>query len=200
MITIYDFPLSGHAHKVRLAASLMGVPHRIEHVDLLTNKHKESAYLELNPFGQVPVVTDGGVVVRDSNAILLYLAEMYDTSNKFLPKDPAARAHVYEWLETAAGPIYRGLNLARLIKVFGSPADPETVQRVSKELLAVMEKHLDGKDWLVGDGATLADIACYSYIAVAPEGDVSLEPYPNIRAWLANVEGLDNFVEMPAAA
>ena len=83
--------------------------------------HKLPAYLKLNPFGQVPVLEDGEVVVRDSNAIILYLAERYDTKRAFLPADPIGRAHVYEWLATAAGPIYLGLARARVIVAWNRP-------------------------------------------------------------------------------
>ena len=197
MIKIYSMPLSGHGHRARLAASLMGVPFEVVPVNEMEGERRGEAFLGLNPLGQVPVIVDGDRVVRDSNAILLYLAETYDGQGRFLPKDPGLRAEVYEWLGAAAGHIFRGPNMARLIELFGLPGDMEAAKAVSATIFDVMERRLDGRTWLVGDGPTLADIACYSYIAVADEGGLSLAGHPNLEAWLAAVEGLDGFVAMP---
>jgi glutathione S-transferase len=145
----------------------------------------------------VPVLQDADVVLRDSVAIILYLAENYDDDRSFLPLDPIARAHVYEWLATAAGPVYLGPSRARVIKAFGRPGDYEQALAISHQLLGVMNSHLESRSWLVGDGPTVADVACYSYLAVADEGGVDLAGYPHVRAWLSRVEGLDGFVPMP---
>jgi glutathione S-transferase len=135
--------------------------------------------------------------VRDSNAILLYLAEKYDSDGTYLPADPVARAHVYEWLATAAGPLYMGPSRARVIKALGREGDYNQARTIADQLFAVMNDHLAARSWLVGDGPTLADVACYSYTAVADEGDLDLAEYPNIRAWLTRVEDLEGFVPMP---
>jgi glutathione S-transferase len=194
---LYDSAYSGHAHRVRLMCGLLGLDVELVPVDMKSGAHKSPQYLALNPFGQVPVLQDADVVLRDSVAIILYLAENYDDDRTWLPLDPIARAHCYEWLATAAGPLYLGPSRARVIKAFGRPGDHEQAVATSHQLLGVMERHLESRPWLVGGGPTVADVACYSYVAVADEGGVDLAGYPNVRAWLERFEGLDGFVPMP---
>lgn len=198
-IKIYDAPKSGHCHRVRLGASLMGIPFEIVPVAEMEGERKGAEYLALNPFGQIPTITDGDIVVRDSIAILIYLAEKYAAGSQWIPGDPLLRTRMHEWLAVASGVMFRGPNMARLIKLFGRPGDHAQAVEVSTLLFGIMDKHLGGRSWLVGDHPTLADIACYSYIAVANEGELDLAPYTNIRAWLGAVEGLENFVSMPAS-
>ena len=197
---LHDSTYSGHCHRVRLMCGLLGLKLELDAVDMKAMAHKSPEYLKLNPFGQVPVLEDGDVVLRDSNAIILYLAERYDTKHAFLPADPIGRAHVYEWLATAAGPVYLGLARARVITKWNRPGDLAEAHRQADIVLKVMNEHLASRSWLVGDGPTLADVACYSYTAVADEGEVDLGPFPHVRAWLARVEALDGFVPMPRLA
>jgi glutathione S-transferase len=193
-ITLHGFPLSGHSHRVQLALSLMGLPHQVVQVDLKNGAHKSPHFLELNPFGQVPVLDDDGTTLFDSNAILVYLATKYDADRRWLPRDPKGQADVQAWLSVAAGLIAFGPAAARLITVFGAKYNAEDVIGRAHGLLEVMEGQLAARSFLVGNAATLADIAGYSYIAAAPEGNVDLAAYPNVRAWLARVEALPGFV------
>jgi len=192
----YHFPLSGHSHRVQLMLSLLELPVEVIHIDLAKGAHKQPEFLAINPFGQVPVIDDDGVILADSNAILVYLAQKYG-KGRWLPTDPVGAAQVQRWLSAAAGPIHAGPATARLITVFGAPYNAEEVIARSHALLKVVEQHLDSNTYLVGDTVTIADIAGYTYIAHAPEGNVSLEPYPHVRAWLARVEALPGFVGMP---
>ncbi|WP_205345754.1 glutathione S-transferase family protein [Pyruvatibacter mobilis] len=194
---LYRHELSGHAHRVELFLSLLGLDHELVDVDLVNGEHKQEAFRALNPFGQVPVIDDDGTIVSDSNAILVYLAKKYGTAT-WLPEDAEGAARVTRWLSVAAGPVAFGPATARLITIFGAPLDAERAKTIAYGLFDVMEQELAGRDWLAGTAATIADIAGYSYIAHAPEGDVSLEPYPHIRAWLKRIEGLDGFVPMKA--
>lgn len=195
-IRIHHFPLSGHAHRVALFASLAGIAHELIHVDLAAGQHKEEAFLALNPFGQVPVIEDGDVVLSDSNAILVYLARKF--APKWLPADPVEEAQVQKFLSIAAGPIAYGPAAARLITVFGAKLDAAAAKSTAADILAKLNGHLEGRDYLVGNGPTIADVAVYSYTAHAPEGNVPLEAYPNVLRLLANIEKLDGFVPMPA--
>ena len=196
-ITLHGFALSGHSHRAQLALSLMGLPHQVVQVDLRAGAHKSPAFLRLNPFGQVPVLDDGGTTVFDSNAILVYLATKYDAARRWLPADPKGMADVQAWLSVAAGPVAFGPAAARLITVFGAKFNPEDVIGRAHNLLKVMEGQLAERRFLVGADATLADIAGYTYIAAAPEGNVDLQAYPNVRAWLARIEALPGFVAFP---
>lgn len=193
-ITLHGFPLSGHSHRVQLALSLMGLPHQVVQVDLKNGAHKSPEFLQLNPFGQVPVLDDGGTTLFDSNAILVYLATKYDADHRWLPRDPKGQADVQAWLSVAAGQIAFGPAAARLITVFGARFNPEDVIGRAHGLLKVMDAQLAARHFLVGNSATLADIAGYSYVSAAPEGNVDLAAYPNVRAWLARVEALPGFV------
>jgi glutathione S-transferase len=196
-IRFHRFALSGHSHRVELFLSLLGLPVEPVDVDLLKRAQKEPAFLAKNPFGQVPVIEDGDTVVADSNAILVYLATRYDASGRWLPREPLAQARVQEWLSLAAGELAFGPADARLIKLFGANYDYARAQMLASRLYAVMDPHLATRRFLAAEHPTIADIAHYSYTAHAPEGGVSLAPYPHVGAWLGRIEALPNFVPMP---
>lgn len=195
-IKLYNFPRSGHAHRVELMLSLLQLPTELIFVDLAKGEHKQPAYLAINPFGQLPTINDQGVVLADSNAILVYLAQKYG-NGRWLPADPVGAAKVQRWLSIAAGPIAFGPARARLITVFGAAFNAEEVIAYSHIWLKKIDQELADSPYLVGSEPTIADVAAYSYIAHAPEGNVSLEDYANIRAWLARIEALPGFVGMP---
>ncbi|WDD93097.1 glutathione S-transferase [Burkholderia sp. FERM BP-3421] len=198
-IRLHTTALSGHGHRVQLFLSLLGLPVEIVPVDLFAGEQRTPAFLALNPFGQVPVIEDDGVVLSDSNAILVYLAKRYGDAS-WLPGDPAGAAEVQRWLSLAAGPIMYGPCRARLVTRFGAPYDLADAQATAVRLFELLDPQLAGKTFAVGATPTIADVAGYSYIAHAPEGGVSLEPYPNLRAWLARIEALPGFVALPAQA
>ena len=195
-IKLYNFPKSGHAHRIELMLSLLNLPTELVFVDLAKGAHKQPDFLALNPFGQVPVIDDNGTVIADSNAILVYLAKKYDNGN-WLPEEPAAAARVQRWLSVAAGPLAFGPAAARLVTVFGAAFNTDEVIARAHTLLKVIDAELAKAPFLAGSTPTIADIANYSYIAHAPEGNVSLEPYANVRSWLARIESLPGFVAMP---
>ncbi|MBJ9977205.1 glutathione S-transferase [Pseudomonas sp. S75] len=195
-IKLYDFVTSGHAHRVKLMLSLLDLPTEIVAVDLAQGEHKQPAFLAMNPFGQVPVIDDNGKVIADSNAILVYLATTYG-DGRWLPQDPYGQAQVQRWLTVAAGPLAFGPAAARLITVFGYAFDADEVITRAHNLLKVMDGELANRAFLAGDKPTIADVANYSYTAHAPEGNVSLQAYTHVRAWLARIEALPGFVGMP---
>ena len=194
-IRLYRYPLSGHSHRVELFLSLLGLPVELIDVDLAAGAQKAPAFLEMNPFGQVPVIQDGELTLADANAILVYLASNY-ADEHWLPREPARAAAVQRWLSVAAGLVAFGPAAARLITLFKAPLNADEVIGRANGLFAVMDKELQKTTFLVGDQPTIADIANYSYIAHAPEGNISLAPYSNIRHWLARIEALPGFVPM----
>ncbi len=198
-IVLYRFARSGHSHRAELFLSLLGLPVTPIDVDLAGGQHKTPEYLAMNCFGQVPVIRDGEVTVADSNAILCYLASRYGAEH-WLPREPAQAAQVQRWLSVAAGQLAYGPCAARLITVFGAKFNPEEVIARDHALFVILDAELAQRDWLVGEQVTIADIALYSYTAHAPEGNVALDAYPHIRAWLARIEALPGFVAMPATA
>ncbi|HEY0955614.1 MAG TPA: glutathione S-transferase [Roseateles sp.] len=199
-LKLYRHALSGHAHRAELALSLLGVPHELIDVDLAARAHKTPEFVSRHPFGQLPLLDDEGHFVWDSTAILVYLAAKYDDTGRWLPQDPAGRAAVQAWLSVASSLIAYGPAAARLVTVFGAPFNADEVIARAHGLFRVMDGELDRRPFLVGDHATLADIAGYSYIVSAPEGNVDLAPYPALRAWLARVESLPGFVPFKTTA
>jgi len=196
-IRLHRHALSGHAHRVELFLSLLGLPYELIDVNMVRGAHKAPEFVaKNNPFGQIPVIEDGDVAIADSNAILVYLAMRYDSAGHWLPRDAVAAARVQQWLSVAAGQLAYGPSSARLAVLFGARLDLDRAQAMSRDLFKTLDGHLAKQQFLVGDAPTIADIAIYSYTAHAPEGGVSLEPYDRVRAWLGRIEALPGFVAM----
>jgi glutathione S-transferase len=198
-LRLHRFPLSGHAHRAELFLSLLGIRAALVDVNLARGEQKSPEFLAKNPFGQVPVLEDGDVVIADSNAILVYLALRYDRSGRWYPLEPVAAAQVQRWLSVAAGQLAYGPAAARRAAVFGAQLDREQAKTAANALFALMDKHLGTRSFLASDEPTIADVAMYSYTDRAPEGGVSLDAYPNVLAWLRRIEALPGFVPMQRA-
>jgi glutathione S-transferase len=196
-IKLYRAAISGHSHRVELFMSLLGLPFELINVDLAAGAHKKAEFLAMNAFGQVPVIQDGDVTLADANAILIYLNARYALdAEQWLPLEPLAAALVQRWLSVSAGQLAFGPSLARVIQLLKLPASPDDAMARAHALFKVMEQQLAQSEFLAGSQPTLADIANYSYVARAPEGNVSLVGYPGLRAWLARIEALPDFVSM----
>ncbi|NTF90007.1 glutathione S-transferase [Agrobacterium rhizogenes] len=189
---LYFHPLSGHSHRARLFLSLIGVNTDIVELDLAKGEHKMPTFLALNPFGQVPVLDDDGVIIADSTAILVYLAKKY-AEKGWLPDDAVGAAAVQRWLSVASGQIAYGPCAARLVTVFGAKFDAEEVIARAHAILTLIDAELASRQWIAADHPTIADVALYSYIARAPEGNVDRFRYHNVTAWLARIEALPGF-------
>jgi glutathione S-transferase len=192
-IRVYRMALSGHCHRVELLLSLLAIPYETVDVNLAAGEQKKPEFLARNAFGQVPVIEDGDVTLADSNAILVYLEGQY-APGSWMPRDAIGAARVQRWLSVAAGQLAYGPAAARAIELFRRPEDPALARTRAAQLLTVMEQELANKQWLAADVPTLADIANYAYVARAPEGGVSLQDHPAVRAWLQRVEGLPRFL------
>ncbi|HTO29725.1 MAG TPA: glutathione S-transferase [Pararhizobium sp.] len=190
---LYYHPLSGHAHRARLFLSLLGIEAELVEVNLAAGAHKAPDFLALNPFGQVPVLDDDGTIINDSNAILVYLAKKQGATD-WLPEDAKSAAAVQRWLSVAAGEIAYGPCAARLITVFNAPFSATEVIARAHVILGRIETELGQRQWIAADHPTIADVALYSYIARAPEGNVDRSAYANVSAWLRRVEALPGFV------
>jgi glutathione S-transferase len=194
-IRLYRSAISGHAHRIELFLSLLGLPFELINVDLKGGAHKQPEFLAKNSLGQVPVIEDGGITLSDSNAILVYLATKYGEPS-WLPRDAHDAALVQRYLSLAAGEIAQGPALARKINLLKLPMDIVAPQTVAKRLFTFLDSQLATREFLVGGNPTIADVACYSYIARAPEGGISLAEYVNLRRWLELIEALPGFVPM----
>ncbi|PTU30889.1 glutathione S-transferase family protein [Stenotrophobium rhamnosiphilum] len=196
---LYVHPLSGHSHRAVLFFSLIGQPVELVEVDLSKGTHKAPEFLKLNRFGQVPVLIDGETAIADSIAILVYAAKKFGKTD-WLPESPAEAAAVQRWLSVATGQIAYGPAAARLITVFGAKFNAEEVIARAHAVLKVINEELADRHWIASSKPTIADVALYSYIASANEGNVDISEYANVRAWLSRVEKLPGFVPFKKTA
>lgn len=193
---LYGTQLSGHCHRVEAFLVLLGLPY--SYIEAGADVRRTPEFLRLNPLGQIPVLVDGDFVLADSIAILVYLARRYAPDSTWLPDEPVAAARVQRWLSIAAGELAYGPAASRVTTLWGAPgADTSASRAIAGRVLRFMDDHLGKAEWLAATHPTLADLACYAYVAHAPEGRIDLAPYPAIRAWLGRVEKLPGFKPMP---
>ncbi|HTD06791.1 glutathione S-transferase [Undibacterium sp.] len=194
-ISLHGTIYSGHSHRVELLLRMLDIPYRF--VEATAAVRTTPEFLRLNAFGQIPVLQDGDLVLCDSNAIMVYLVKRYAPDSQWLSDDPVQAAQIQRWFSIAAGEVKFGPGTARMALQWGMPGDPVVAAQIADKLLRFMEQHLADREFLAAEHATLADLACYPYIAHAPEGRIPLQPYPQVRAWLARVEALPGFKPMP---
>ncbi len=194
-LVVHGMAVSGHTQRVENLLSLLGIPYRL--VETPGNVRRSPEFRALNPLGQIPVLQDGDLVLADSNAILVYLAKRYGTQTPWLPEEPIAAARVQRWLSIAAGEVKYGPAAARVMTLWDGPGNLGVHQAIAKELLGFMDHHLADHRFLAADHPTIADLACYPYIAHAPEGGIALDDYPHVRAWIARLEALPRWKQMP---
>ena len=128
----------------------------------------------------------------------MYLAKRHAAGSGWLPEDPVGAARVQRWLSLAAGEIAYGPAAARVnARFYDTGVPPVLSQALAARVLGLMEGELARRDWLAADVPTIADIACYAYVAHAPEGGIALEGYPRVQAWVARVQALPGFIPMP---
>jgi len=193
MIALYDIPNSGNCAKVRLMLSLLGLEHELRPIDYVKGELASPAHRARNPFGQVPVLVDGDLTLRDSQAICLYLAKRYGKGG-WLPEDAPAFGRVMQWVSFSANEIANGPSRARGIKAGRIAGDLGAAQALALRALGLMDQHLAARLWLETGRATVADVVCYPYTKVAAEGDVPLDRFANVTAWHGRVEALPGFV------
>ena len=196
---LYDAPLSGNCHKVRMLLSFLGLEYDKVSVDTLSGGTQTAEFLRINPRGQVPVLEDDGHIIWDSQAILTYLARQYG-GERWMPLDTMTLTRILQWLALSENELLYGLARARGVLRLGRQFNLGECQAMGKAGLQVLEEHLQQSQWLAADHLTIADIACYPYVALAPEGGVALEPYPAVCAWLARMQRQPGYVDMPGAA
>jgi glutathione S-transferase len=198
MLRLYDREGSGNAYKVRLLLSFLDIVYEKIPVSMQDGRNcVDSVYLQLNPRGQIPAMVDGEVRLWGTTAILCYLAARYDRSKNWLPLKPAILGEVMQWLELAQNEIMTGLFRSRAIVKFGIAGNLAAAQHDAGRALSVLESRLGGKSWLAGNGPTIADIACFPYVALAEEGKVDSSSFAGIQDWIARIKSLDRFVTMP---
>lgn len=194
-IELYNLDRSGNCYKVRLLLSMLGLEYQTITTDSSANETLTPEFKRLNPRGQIPVLVDGELVIWDSMAILVYLARRYG-DERWLPADALGEARVMQWLAVSENELLYGLARARATLLFNRPFDIAQCHRDAQPGLDAMEQRLEKHAWLAAEHPTIADLACYPYVALAAEGDFSLEPYPAVQRWLTRVEGLARWMPM----
>lgn len=205
-LKLYSYNESGNSYKVRLLASLLKVDLEIVELDYFSDEQHSEKFLKINPKGEVPALVDGDIVLTDSAAILVYLAGKYSDKNTWWSEDLVEQAKIVDWLAFAASWVQFGVFTARAILSFKGPYNGlglESTEQTFKEAkirghksLAILDGVLKDREWLANNRPTIADIAVFVYVALAPMGDISLEPYPNVRAWIERIKDLPNFIKI----
>jgi glutathione S-transferase len=196
MIQLYGHELSGNSYKPKLMLSLLGLDYEWNKVDLIAGAHKQPDFLALNPFGQVPLLIDRETVLADAQAILVYLARQYG-GEAWLPLEAEPMSRVIRWLSTAAGEIRQGPESARLYHLFKATSiNLERANQKAEFILTQLNNHLADREWLELGHPTIADVAVFPYVALAPDGKIDLAPYPHVLTWIERVKQLPGFVGM----
>lgn len=196
MIKLYGHELSGNSYKVRLFLELLNLNYEWIKVDLMKGEHKSPDYLVLNPFGQVPLLMDGETKLADAQAILVYLARQYG-GEQWLPLEALPLAQVVRWLSTTAGEVRQGPENARLYHLFGATSiNIERAHQKAEYILTQLDQHLSTHTWLEFEHPTIADVAVFPYIALAPDGKIDLAPYPHVLAWIDRIKQLPGYIPM----
>lgn len=193
---LYDLLPSGNCYKVRLFAALANIELEVEAVDFLGGAHKQAPLLTLNPLGQLPILEDGQVVLRDSQAILVYLASEYG-GLAWWPAEALGQAQIVQWLSFAANEVQHSLSAARLVQKFGYALDQAEALAKAPGVLGILDRHLAQQDWLAIGRPTIADCAVYPYVVLAPEGGVDLTPYAHVARWVKRIEALPGYLPKP---
>ncbi|MDY0271159.1 MAG: glutathione S-transferase family protein [Advenella sp.] len=204
MLSLYDCEFSENCYKVRLFLSILGQEHQLIPVELFPGReHQQAHFRAINPLAKVPVLEDNGFIVRDSQAILIYLACKYAPKGKWYPLEEASRiARVQMWL-SFANDLNETVSSVRQVQVFGKDENVAPKCKAARELLAVMEEHMwfaekAGHFWLcAGDHPTVADLACFPHVMLSDEAGISLIDYPALRRWTDRVKGINGFTAMP---
>lgn len=196
MIKLYGHEMSGNSYKARLLLELLNIEYEWIKVDLMQGEHKLPNYLALNPFGQVPLLVDGNIKLADAQAILVYLARQHG-SDQWLPTEALPLAQVVRWLSTAAGEVRQGAENARLYYVFGATnINIERAHQKAEYILTQLNQHLSTRTWLEFERPTIADVAVFPYVALARDGKIDLDAYPNVLVWCDRVKQLSGYIPM----
>lgn len=201
-ITLYNYELDDSCYRVRLMLSMLGLAYETYAVDMVPgNEQKSPPMLALNPRGTLPILTEDGLVLSGTEAILAYLARRHDPDGTWLPQDPAAFGQVMQWLTFSAGALETASE-ARKVALFGLPGNFETLKAQSRAFFRIMDDHMAlrgicGKGWFVGDSRTIADLTLLPIFALSRDFGIDHDEFPALRLWLRRFRTLPGFKTMP---
>ena len=185
---LHDYAASGNCYKVRLLLALLGHEYERVPVDIFAGDTLTDEYAALNPVRETPVLElDSGAAIAQSGAILWFLAD----GTRYLPMDPLGRALVLQWLFFEQERVMGGIGGPRFRRLTGRPQIEGRLE-IGAAALELLDAELGRRDWLVGAGPTIADVAVYGYAHVAHEA--GLAPGPGVRAWFERIRALPGFV------
>lgn len=199
MIKLYDHPLSGNSYKSRLALNHLGVEYERITVDVFKGEQNDPKFAALNPNKKIPVLVDEDFVMWESNSLLFYIGKKY-SPNDIYPEDPRTHGLVAQWLLFGKTSIDPNLAMARYLTRFGSGEEHE-LQQLAKcrahgmQALKILDDHLQDNEFLAG-GYTIADMGCYPYVHLAPEGEVDIEAYSNVTSWIDRIQSQPGYISM----
>ena len=204
MLTLYDYILHDDCYKIRLLLAMLQVPYQPAKIDVHPGRDNETpAFLALNPLGRIPVLVDEQIVLRESQAILTYIAMTYDPSRTWLPQDAETASRIAQWLAFAGHDLVP-LSRVRSHVLFGwePELDVEEVRGRARFAMEIVEDHFAegeilGRRWCVADHPTIADVALFPPLALAAEADMPFEPFPATWRWIDRFKRLPRFTVMP---
>lgn len=198
---LYNSQVSGNCYKVRLLLAHLGIQYERQELSVSDRSNRSDVLGGLNPALRVPtLVLDDGRSLGESGAIIWFFGE----GTRFVPDDPFERAQVLQWMFFEQYDHEPAIAVVRFWLAYSGRPREEFADRLDERVAAgyraldALERHLDGRTWLVGDDMTLADIALYAYTHVAGEGGFELERYPMIGAWLERVASEPGHVPIDA--
>jgi glutathione S-transferase len=188
---LYDMQLSPNAKRARIGLAETGAPFEKREVNLLAGEQKSPQYRKIHPLGRVPTLDDNGVIIWESGAILLYLADKFPQAG-LMPKALPERGYVYQWLTFGETNIhaYLGPMGFQMMRRTPESRDQTILERGRKrmpEVLEVLDRQLEGKDYIVG-AFSIADCACAPWLELAPSLSIELSPYGNVGAWMERMK------------
>jgi glutathione S-transferase len=204
---LYSFPRSGNAYKVRLLAALLDIKLELINVDIMNGQQNSPDFRAKNARGQVPVLEVGDATLTDSAAILVYLAGSYPdagstkTPSSYWSNDIIEQATIVDWLAFAASWVQSGITTARSILNFKSSGDETSdgylvayATTKGYKSLEILEKTLQGRDWLTLGRPTIADVAVFGYVHLTHSAKMSVDAYPAVQGWTERVSNLPGFI------
>ncbi|MCB1970156.1 MAG: glutathione S-transferase family protein [Geminicoccaceae bacterium] len=200
MITLYDYELSGNCYKIRLMLGFLGLDYTTRHVDFYPGlEHRSDAFRAINPLAQLPVLDHDGFIVRDAQAILTYLASAFDDDRNWGFGRSARRdGDIAQWL-AFGNELTGSIGAARLHDAFLFELDADAARKRGRQLLRILDQHLwfmerQEQDWVVaGDRPSIADIACFPYVALSEDAGLPREECPAVRRWIDRFKRIEGF-------
>jgi glutathione S-transferase len=192
MIRVHSTKASINGYKVRLLLALLKLPYELVELDMYAGEHKREPFLTLNPFGQMPALTDGDFTIADSHACLVYLARKYDAGGGWLPADAEGEAKVAEWLSKSANEVHHGpwMKRAKIRRPDAIKVPDADIDARCDHILRIMETELGKRDWLAQGRPTIADISCFGPISMLKVSGYDTDRWPNVTRWMNRIRAL----------